>query len=170
MEQATPLAHSLAEVTRHIERVFQSAILSNATKAALRRMGLATLPPLEFFRFACEHLPPFWENHVRNWQCLIASICIMSNIASRPHTSFGSALTEAGYSEQRLERLLSADGDTRKALIMRAVRYLEHKNCNFNGYDLAALIFLSEQDPVAVERLKLRIAKDYYNLRNKEGK
>ena len=68
----------------------------------------------------------------------------------------GRALQKAGYSEQRLVRLLEARQETLQGQIRQAARYLSAKAQPINWGGLAMLLF--SPDP----KLRHRIAKDYF--------
>lgn len=153
---------SLASHIGHIAGVIASGSFPTGERAALRRMGSEHPLPLTFYRFALCHLPEGWEGRLKDWVTLVAGVAIMSPKAHRPDRGFGRALAEAGYSEARLERLLAADGDTRRTLLLRAARFLAAKSSAFNWVDAAQLLFTSDEE--RRERLHQRIARDFYQV------
>ena len=133
---------------------------STACRAALRRLNPHKAPSLVFYRFAVYHLPKTWEARKADWMTLTAGIATMSPSIHRPGQGLGQVLGLTGYSEARLERLLSAEGDTRRILFLRAVRFLAAKSAPFDWKDGA--LFLLLRDREKQERLHARIAQDYY--------
>jgi hypothetical protein len=71
----------------------------------------------------------------------------------------GAALAAAGYSELRLEQLLSAPADVRDALVWGMCRRLAAHRCAVNFIDLAALLVTRESARLLA--LNLRIAQAY---------
>lgn len=153
---------SLASQVGRIAGVIASDSFPTGERAALRRMTCEQPLPLAFYRFAQRHLPEGWERHLEDWVTLVAGIAIMSPRAHRWDRGFGTALSEAGYSEARLERLLAADGDTRRTLLLRAARFLAAKSAAFNWAEAAQLLLTSDEE--RRERLHQRIARDFYKV------
>lgn len=132
-------------------------------RAVLRRMNPGQPLPLAFYRFALRHLPTGWDRDGdahRDWVALVAGMALMSPTAHRPDRGLGKALAEVGYAEARLERLLAADGDTRRSLLLRAARFLAAKSASCNWVDAAQLLLV--RDPDKRESLQRRIALDFY--------
>ncbi|NLG68441.1 MAG: type I-E CRISPR-associated protein Cse2/CasB [Firmicutes bacterium] len=146
-----------------IARVIASERFPTGERAALRRMHPTQLPPVVFYRFAALYLPEWWDRTPqsrRDWITLVAGIALMSPAAHNPDKGLGRALAEARYSEARLERLLTAEGDTRRVLLLRAARFLAAKSSSCNWVD-AALLLLT-QDPEKREAVQDKIARDFY--------
>lgn len=135
-------------------------------RARLRRMAPNQPPPLAFTRFALSHLAPGWEHQADDWAVLLAGLAIMAPHAHRPDRGLGRALAEAGYSETRLERLLNADGDTQRTLLLRAARFLAARTSPFNWTDAARLL-LSREEGLR-EQIRRRIAHDFFSNLNTE--
>ncbi len=140
--------------------VIESDSFSTGDRAALRRMPLNKAPPLAFHRLALRNLPENWERNQSDWMTLVAGIAIMTPNAFRPGQGLGEALGNAGYSEARLERLLAADGETRRTLLLRAARFLASKGIAFNWADAAYLLLT--QDQQKQEQTNLRIARGFF--------
>jgi CRISPR system Cascade subunit CasB len=158
-------APTLAQAIRHIARVLASADFPTGERAQLRRLDPAGPPGLAFYRFAFRHLPEGWERRPAAWMALVAGIALMGETAHRPDRPAGQALAEAGYAEARLERLLAAEGETLRTLLVRAARFLAAKGAGCNWTDFAYLLDIGG-DP---ERARLTIARAYYrNLKEKE--
>lgn len=158
-ESQTP-ERSLASHIGHIASVIGSDRFPTGERATLRRMNPGQPPPLTFYRFALRHLPDRWERSLPEWVTLVAGIALMSPHAHRLDHGLGRALAEAGYAEARLERLLAADGDTRRTLLLRATRFVAARASPFNWVDAAQLLLVQEEEQR--ERLHRRIARDFY--------
>ncbi len=146
-----------------IARIIASDRFPTGERAALRRMHPTQLPPVVFYRFALLYLPEWWNRTPqsrRDWITVVAGIALMSPNAHDPRKGLGEALAEASYSAARLERLLAADGDTRRVLLLRAARFLAAKSTPCNWTD-GALLLLT-QDPEKREAVQERIARDFY--------
>jgi len=160
-EKETRPKSSLASHISRIAGVLASDGFSTADRAALRRMAPGQAPPLAFYRFAIRYLPEGWESNLSDWTTLLASMAVMAPSIHRPDRGFGKALAEAGYSEARLERLLASEGDTRRSLLIRAARFLASKSASFNWNDCAQMLLVRDADKL--ERLQLRVARDFYS-------
>lgn len=146
-----------------IAALIGSAHFPTGERAALRRMIPGQPPSLAFYRFALGHLPDWWDRNLdtqKDWVTVVAGIALMSPNAHRPDRGLGVALADAGYVEARLERLLAAEGDTRRILLLRAARFLAAKSTACNWLDAAQLLFTRGTDR---ERLHQRIARDFYS-------
>jgi CRISPR system Cascade subunit CasB len=154
---------NLAQVIGRVAAVIEGEQCATGERAALRRMSLDQPPPLIFYRFALRYLPEGWdstEDLRRDWMTLVAGMARMSPNAHRPDQPFGKVLAEGGYSEARLERLLSAEGDTQRTLLMRAARFLAAKTVSCNWVQPAQLLLARQAD--RREECHRRIARDFY--------
>jgi len=149
-----------------ISSLISSDSFSTAHRAALRRLNPHDAPPLLFYRFAVYHLPETWEAQKADWIALTAGMATMSPSVHRHDQGLGRVLGLAEYSEARLERLLSAEGDTRRTLFLRAVRFLANKSAPFDWKDGA--LFLLIRDRKKRESLHARIAQEYYRYLQKD--
>lgn len=151
---------NLASSIARIAGLMSSNQFPTGERASLRRMAPGQIPPLGFYRFAMRYLPEGWERNLDEWTVLVAGMAIMAPNAHDPRRGFGTALAISGYSEARLERLLSAEGETRRTLVLRAARFLAAKGVAFNWVDAAAFL-LTRHDELR-EQIHRRIARDYY--------
>ncbi|ROR32700.1 type I-E CRISPR-associated protein Cse2/CasB [Inmirania thermothiophila] len=158
----------LAHIIAHVAGTLASEHFPTGERAALRRMSPGQPPPLYFYRFALRHLPGNWEAVEADWVTLTAGMALMAPNAHRPGFSLGTALGEAGYSEGRMERLLQSDGDTRRILFLRAVRFLAAKAQPFDWLDGARLLLT--RDAKKREGVHRRIARDFYTLVDQQKK
>lgn len=74
----------------------------------------------------------------------------------------GHALFAAGYSEQRLGRLLDARGAQFRALVPRLCRQLAHKAQPLDWRELGRFILAEGRDEEKAEDIRLGIARAYY--------
>lgn len=146
----------------HIAAMLKSKSFPTGERALLRRMNPAQPPPIAFYKFALNHLPENWERNILDWLTLVAGIAQMSPNAHRSDCRLGKALAETGFSEPRLERLLTTRGNTRRTLLLRTSRFLAAKVCPFNWVDAAQLLLI--KDEKKLEDHHRRIAKDYYQI------
>jgi len=158
----------LARAIAHVAGTLSSEHFPTGERAALKRMTPGQPPPLYFYRFALRHLPETWERDEADWITLIAGIALMVPHAHRPGTGLGTVLGEGGYSEGRLERLLQSEGDTRRTLLLRAVRFLAAKAQPFDWQDAARLLLT--RDPEKRERVHRHIARDFYTIVDQQKK
>lgn len=151
----------LASTIGRIAGLIGSDGFPTGDRARLRRMTPGQPPPLAFTRFAVAHLSESWEHWLDDWVTLVAGIALMAPKAHRPGYGLGRALAEAGYSEARLERLLDADGQTRRILLLRAARFLAAKQTPCDWTDVARLLLT--HDEAKLEKIRLGIARDYFS-------
>lgn len=156
-QAATP---SLAIQISHLAGLLASEHFPSGDRAMLKRLDPARPPGLAFYRFALRHLPDGWQAQVGDWQVILQGMALMAPQIHDPDLPFGRALAENRYSEARLERLLAIEGDTRRTLLLRAIRFLASRKLACNWYDIARLLLTRESDKL--ERLHRQIATDYY--------
>ncbi len=163
----TETNESLATTIGRISSLIASDRFPNSDRAMLKRMDARQAPPLSFYRFAFRHLPQNWQRQQEAWQAILTGMALMSPSIHRPDRPLGRLLAEERYAETRLERLLSAEGQTRSTLLLRMVRFLAAKRTPVNWVDIAGLLLTT--DPEKREDLHMRIAHEYYkNLKDKE--
>ena len=135
----------------------------SADRAALRRHAIGQPLPLAFYRLWLRHLgaEPPGEPAASAWALIAWGLATSGGASHERSRPLGRCLSEAGFSEARLERLLSAsDDDMRKTLAASLVRFLAAKGAGFDWVQLAQLVLT--QDAEARERLHQRIATDFY--------
>lgn len=139
-----------------------SAGISNGERAALKRMALDGPAPLALHRLLLAHVDDAWqgERWLADWRAVVCALAIQRDGGYNPATPFGQALAEARFAESRLERLLSASGDTLRALALRAARQVEAKGIACDWRTFADLLFTRDSD--IRERINTRIARDFY--------
>lgn len=100
------------------------------------------------------------------WRTICAALAVMSELHAES-ARLGSALSETGYSDLRVERLLRADGEQRATLALDAVRYLASKGKSADVADIALLLL---SDDEARDRQRRNIARSYYTSQFKAEK
>ncbi len=161
MPGETPAATAslIARLAREI------ATLDPGSAAALRRGAQHGAGAAAFWKlFAKYEMSPTEED---GWSALIQAIAILTPKGKRneeaptlsvydPTTPMGAALHEAGVSELRLARLLTARPNMRRALVVRLCRRLAA--ADLRRFDLKTLAYFIRSGGVAGRR----IARDYY--------
>lgn len=113
---------------------------------------------------------PRSDDDLRRWAAVLNLLAILSGTGGTlPHgqsrQSTGRRLHEAGYSEQRLARLLTARGPAVTDQVRRAARFLATARGERGPIDLRPLVDLlrhESHDDARTEAARLRIARDYY--------
>lgn len=152
---------SLTSTIGHIAGTICSNSFPSSNRARLRRITSGQPLPLAFIHFGVAHLPEDWEYQIDDWAALVSGLAIMAPHAHRPGYGLGRALAETSYSEARLERLLGASGDTRRALLLRAARYLAAKQMPCDWLDATRLLLTC--DTAKLDAIRLTIARDYFS-------
>ena len=157
METRTPADHVPA-----LAAVLKAEHFPTGERAALKRMALDGPAPLAFHRFMLRHVDSAWqgETWTQEWRTLICSLAIQRDGGFDPSKPIVAALADSRFSENRLERLLAASGDTRRRLALRAGRQLAAKGIAADWRQLAELLF--SRNPEIRETVNRRIARDYY--------
>ncbi|GIX39463.1 MAG: hypothetical protein KatS3mg128_0512 [Silanimonas sp.] len=155
-------ASSLAATVGRLAHAIGAPHYPNGDRAALRRWAPGQPLPLAFYRLWLrqmgDELPP--EATTPAWMLLAWSLATLGADAYAPERPWGQALAESGFSEGRMERLLSAPDDVRTDLFMSAVRFLAAKGERF---DLAeAARFLLTTDEGKREQVHRRLAQAFY--------
>jgi CRISPR system Cascade subunit CasB len=164
----TPSAGNPLDHVPKIAAVLGAEHFPTAHRAKLKRMALDGPAPLAFHRFMLEHVDEAWhrDDWMDDWRTLVCALALQRDGGHDPGRPFGRALAQAGYSEARLERLLAADGDTRRTLALRAARQLAAKGLSANWRDFGNLLF--SHDPEPRERANRRLARDFYRAQQEE--
>jgi len=156
---------SLGTTLARLAAVLESDQFSTGERARLKRVSIDAPPSLSFYRFALTYLPEKWDASIeqeRNWMTVVAGMAMMSPLIHDPNRRLGTVLAENRYSEARLERLLAAEGNILRFLVLRLTRFLAAKNTPVNWLDIATLLFMSQTEDQ--ERVRKRIASDFYRI------
>ena len=157
-------------LTRIVSRLaWAVAKLDPGSAAALRRGPLAGAGAAAFWKLMAEHAPHRAANDEPRWAALLQAIAILTprgaeadrRPAHEPDTPMGTALCDAGVSELRLARLLSAPKETQRNLAVRLCRRLSTtERGRFSRFHLRTLASLILYGDDGTNR---RIARDYYS-------
>lgn len=160
MSEPQTTDHDFYSRIGHIAGVLGSDEFPAGERAALRRMNVAR-PPMAFYRFALRHLPDGWERQWKDWAAIVAGVALMAPNAHDPENRLGAVLADAGFSEARLERLLAAEGETRRTLLLRAARFLASRARPCNWVEGAQLLLTRDEEKR--EALHRRIGSRFYS-------
>ena len=161
------LGQTIARLAREI------ATLDPGSAAALRRGSQHGAGAAAFWKlFAKYELSPTEED---GWSALMQAIAILTPKGKRneeastlsvydPTTPMGAALHEAGVSELRLARLLTAQPNMRRTLVVRLCRRLAA--ADLRRFDLRTLAYFIRYGDEAGRR----IARDYYRAQAAAGR
>lgn len=112
--------------------------------------------------------PDTWK--VETWQrwALIAhGMALAGHDASQ---SLGQQLSQAGVSESRVTKLLTARGDAFRQLLPRLLRLIASKGVAPNWHELGGLILNQERDEERAEDIRLKIAGRFFSAEAKKPK
>lgn len=153
---------NLATLISRMVGVIGSQHYPTGDRAMLRRWAPGQPTPLAFYRLWLRHLendlPP--EPQTASWMALAWGLAQMGAGAHVPKRPLGRALAEAGFSEQRLERLLAAPEEVRVDLFMDAIRILGSRHESFDWMEAAW--FLLTTDPDKREGVQRQLAHAFY--------
>lgn len=135
---------------------------SPAQSAALRRGSPAdVLMTATFHRLLVEA-----EIDVHSSERLLpwAAVAQCMAIAGAPDAPLqdGGMLARSGYTESRFSRLLTASDNTLLDLMLMAARFLHAKGHAARWNDLGALVVTDSNQSESTERVRLRLARQYY--------
>jgi len=121
--------------------------------AFFRLMALAPGDPLD------------WpEDRFGSWGLVVWMLA--QSPGGRSDRTLGAALAEASFSEVRMNRLLAARGDGFRAQVRHMVRFLAQKSGAVPYRELGELILCEGDRETRAERLRLKIARDYWRSDN----
>lgn len=153
---------SPSSLTAHIAATIHHDHFPTGERAVLKRMTPEGRRPLAFHRFVMRHIPQEWHGGYFDaaWQTLIAGVALQPAHPHDPERALGRTLAEIDFSEDRLERLLAADGVVLQTLLLRVARRLAARHARANWNDFARLLFAAGDE--SREKINTRIARDYY--------
>ncbi len=163
--EGAPAAQDLREAIPKIAG--EIARLDPGPAAALRRGPYNGAGTAAFWNLLARHHPVAMRNEA-GWAALIQAIAVLTPKGRDPQKkpahdyslSMGRALCEAGLSELRLARLLSAAPELRREVVVRTCRRLAAgESSRFN------LVTLGEFVLFGGDHTDRRIARDYYRTR-----
>jgi CRISPR system Cascade subunit CasB len=106
----------------------------------------------------------------RRWALILHGMALMAPHHHDPAIPVGRALFVAGYSEQRLGRLLDARGLQFCALLPRLCRQLAQKPQALDWRELGQLVRSIDHAEEKAENIRVRIARSYYGAEAATGK
>ena len=171
LEDARPTAEAVQTAQNLREAIptitLEIAHLDPGSAAALRRGPYNGAGAAAFWKLLVRHNPVAAHNEA-GWSALIQAIAILTPRGRDPDKQsahdysrpMGRALCEAGFSELRLARLLSATPESRPELAVRTCRRLAAGE--FNRFNLVTLGDFVLFGGVRTGR---QIARDYYRAR-----
>lgn len=168
MPQAAIEPKSLARTVELLSGAFASGEVGAGDAASLKRTEIHQCPSVAFLRIAYRYLPEQWESQTVQWMAITAGIAWMSPQSHLGGKPVGLVLAEQGYSEIRLERLLSADQAVLPMLLMRASHFLAARRTPVDWIEFARLLLVEDQG--AREQIRLAIARDFYRPRSTRPK
>lgn len=161
---------SLGSRIRTLAGEIGSSRYPNGERASLKRWAPGQPIPLAFYRLWLRYmdsdLPE--ESQTEAWMTLAWGLAMSGEASHDPKRPLGQALAESGFSEGRLERLLSAPDDVRIEIFMSAVRFLAAKGERFDWREAAQFVLTRDADKR--EAVHRRIAAAYFRHLPQEPK
>lgn len=153
--------------------------LSRGDMANLRRMDLDDLDPVVVRMMASQESLAEWiTNDViyRKWGLILHGIALMTPRAAAGggsahdgNTPVGRALHQMGYSESRLNRLLTAREEMLHTLLSRMFRMTAANDQKFSWSEMARFIRNSDYNEISAEQGRRRIASYYYRAQRQSS-
>ncbi len=178
-ERARP--QSWGDIAVHFAHRIARDNFPRGDRAGLRRMDPDKPDPAVFWRLLAEGgLLDHGETVESKWALVLHGIALMTptnagNGAARSaHDGYmpvGRALFSNGYSETRLNRLLTSREAMLRTLLARMFRTLASGGASFNWREMSQFILSDGHDEEEAERARRRIARAYYQAerRNAQG-
>lgn len=136
--------------------------------AALRRLRPEDPSCSAFWRVCATHLEPLLpeRNELRNvserrWAVVLNAMAILEGLHA-PGVPLGRALAEADVAEQRVVRLLRAQGDLLEEVLRTVAHQLASRAAVSDHTDLAFIALSSDGEPWG-DDVRRRVARDYYS-------
>lgn len=112
--------------------------------------------------------PDTWKVEVwQRWALIAHGMALAGHDASQ---SLGQQLSQAGVSESRVTKLLTARGDAFRQLLPRLLRLIASKGVAPNWHELGGLILNQERDEERAEDIRLKIAGRFFSAEAKKPK
>ena len=138
--------------------------ISTGTIASLRRGDPATVArQAAFHRLLAEEQDVELDHDtILRWATAVHIIAIAGRERGDPKAGDGDVLARARYPESRLARLLASRDDGYRDQAVLCARFLHSRNAPSSMLDLAELALTEGRRESRAERLRHRIARDYY--------
>lgn len=158
--------HNICSVVRTLSSMMsdrpQGRVLSNGDMALLRRATPEHPFTAVFWRLSIHtiepRLGPMSMHQEKAWAVLLSCMATTDSLHDTS-TWFGSALGNAGWSPERLERMLRADQDRLFVEMRQAARFLSSKGQRVDWSQGAQLLLYTEP---GAEQIRRHIARSYY--------
>lgn len=160
------LSASVKQITARVTATKKEG-LDRGDLAALRRLDPNRVNAPVFWRLLARHAEQELDHidrhpeRVSRWAAGLRAAVELEGLHDSQR-SLGRALAEAGYADQRFERLLRADEPGLWDELRSAARYLGVKGQRANAEQLIRLAV--EVDTAQAERLRRVLAADYYAI------
>ena len=148
--------------------------LDNGERAALARLDPdSDLRPHQIAALSraliyAELAPENWSPDTwQRWALIAHGMALAGHDGSR---SLGMQLSEAGVSESRVTKLLTARDDAFRQLLPRLLRLIASKEKSPNWHELGGLILNEGRNEEDAEAIRLRIAGRYFSAEAKKPK
>lgn len=173
--QDPPPAASPAAAAPKVDRVRLAAIAHRLADPEFGTGALASLrrsePATVLRQPACHRLLLDVDEHALGadgalrWATAVHLLALLAKPGRGwPDRTTGAALADARYSESRLARLLASRGDAFRDQAVLAARFLRGRDAACRPLDLAELALVEERAEGRADRLRHRIARDYYTV------
>lgn len=152
------LRGTLRTLAMHVELLCKSP----ATGAALRRGTPTDVAHTAAFHrvLTVAGIEDDSAERLLRWATVVQCMAIGGD--SRAPLSDGAMLARVGFSESRFSRLLTAGGSTVQDQCVLASRFLHAREHPCRWDDLGALLVLDSRSGESTERIRLRLARDYF--------
>lgn len=179
---APPIAERTEQPISRLARIIAQASrfsgdahgLDNGERAALARLDPdGELRPHQIAALSraliyAELEPDKWKAETwRRWALIAHGIALAGHDAG---LSLGQQLSQAGVSESRVTKLLTARGDVFRQLLPRLLRLIASKGVAPNWHELGGLILNQERDEEKAEDIRLKIAGRFFSAEAKKPK
>ena len=141
--------------------------LDNGERAALARLDPdGELRPHQIAALSraliyAELEPDTWKPETwQRWALIAHGMALAGHDAKQ---SLGQQLSQAGVSESRVTKLLTARGDAFRQLLPRLLRLIASKGVAPNWHELGGLILSQERDEEKAENTRLKIAGRFFS-------
>jgi len=176
----SPISERTAQPISRLARIIVQASrfagdaygLDNGERAALARLDPeGALRPHQIAALSraliyAELEPDTWKPDTwRRWALIAHGMALAEHDAS---LSLGQQLSQAGVSESRVTKLLTARGDAFRQLLPPLLRLLASKSTAPNWQELGGLILSQERDEGKAEEIRLKIAGRFFSAEAKQ--
>ncbi len=144
-------------------------MMSSGDLAVLRR-GDSTLYSAPYWKVMLGSIPEelrATEQQERDWNAVLNIIANTFEL-HRKGVNLGAALSDSGFSELRLNQILSASGDALNPLVRRMGQYLASKATPVDLTDVARIVLFQEGE--LAKSVRQNIARHYFRVEFQKNK